>query len=169
MVISITGGVVLLVVGFLLRSIVIPVRSILSIAITFAFVYGMAAEIYKGGILNSLGIDNLSNNSDGINFLMPISACSIIIGISLDYDIFLITRIREFREEGLSTRDAIVQGVGSTGHLITCAGLVMAVAFGGLLISKAPVMAQFGFYLVAAVLYDTFIVRSFFVPTLMSL
>jgi len=168
-IIAVTCAGVLFIVGFFLQSLFIPLRSILSIAGTILFVFGMAKYIYTDGILNWTGIANFMNTNRGTQFLVPVSCFAIIIGISLDYDVFLVTRIREYRAEGKSTDEAIILGVGTTGHLITAAGVVMAAAFGGLLTSNIVTMAQFGFYLVSAVLFDTFVVRSFFVPSVMFL
>lgn len=93
----------------------------------------------------------------------------ILVGISLDYDIFLVARIAELRHHGgMSTRDAIRAGVESTGKIISVAGLIMAIAFSGLLFSTLPSCNQLSFFMVFAVLFDTFIVRSFVVPAMMT-
>jgi uncharacterized membrane protein YdfJ with MMPL/SSD domain len=56
---------------------------------------------------------------------------SVVVGISLDYDIFLLSRVMEFRQQGYNTHDAIVLGLAKSGHVITSAGLIMALAFSG--------------------------------------
>ena len=89
-------------------------------------------------------------------------------GLTLDYDLFLIGRIYEFRMEGYSTSEATVLGLEKTGGIITTAGIIMLAAFSVLLMSSSPVVVQMGFVLAVAVFVDTFIVRTFFVPALMS-
>jgi len=91
------------------------------------------------------------------------------VGIGLDYDIFLLTRIREYRLMGYSTKDAIALGLSKTGHIITAAGIIMAIAFGGLLFSSIAIITMLSFFMVAAVLFDTFIVRSLVVPAVMGI
>eukprot|EP01126_Amoeba_proteus_P055022 TRINITY_DN6802_c0_g1_i1.p1 TRINITY_DN6802_c0_g1~~TRINITY_DN6802_c0_g1_i1.p1 ORF type:complete len:108 (+),score=18.81 TRINITY_DN6802_c0_g1_i1:336-659(+) len=68
---------------------------------------------------------------------------------------------------GFSTRESIVLGLSKTGHIITAAGIIMAIAFCGLLFSSVTIMNMLSFYMVFAVLFDTFIVRSLVVPGLM--
>jgi uncharacterized membrane protein YdfJ with MMPL/SSD domain len=91
-------------------------------------------------------------------------AFSIIVGLALDYDVFLISRILEYRQEGLDHESSIVAGLYSTGGIITAAGLIMAVAFGGLMFSSSPVLYQWSFLLTSAVLLDTFVIRTLVVP-----
>jgi uncharacterized membrane protein YdfJ with MMPL/SSD domain len=76
-------------------------------------------------------------------------------------------RIVESREQGLSTRDAIIDGVVDTGTVITAAGVIMSLAFFGLLLSDILLLNQMSFFLLFAVLFDTFIVRTLVVPSMM--
>jgi len=93
----------------------------------------------------------------------------IITGIGLDYDIFVLIRVTEFRGKGYDPQHSIQEGLVSTGGIITAAGVVMAFAFSGMLFSALEEGSMFGFMLVIAVLYDTFIARSIVVPAGMSL
>jgi len=94
---------------------------------------------------------------------------SILVGLGLDYDIFLFSRVVEYRKAGFSDRASITKGVYKTGRIITAAGVIMSIAFGGLLFSKQMVLNQFGFMLCIAVLVDTFVVRTLMVPAIMGL
>lgn len=166
-----SAGAVLVIVGIAFRSILVPIRSVISIAATELFIFGISVLVYRQepGILDWLGWPNLASEG-GISWLTPIVAFSVVVGIALDYDIFLVTRITEFiREDGLSTREAILHGLCSTGSIITAAGLIMALAFFGMILSSIPILNVLGLYLVSAVLFDTFIVRTLIVPTFMSL
>jgi len=91
------------------------------------------------------------------------------VGIGLDYDIFLLVRIKEFRDKGFSTSESILLGLSKTGHIITAAGVIMAVAFSGLLFSEIAVMNMLSFFLVFSVLFATFINVPLLVPSMMSL
>ena len=78
-------------------------------------------------------------------------------------------RIREYREKGYTTKGAVVKGLTKTGSLITSAGLIMFVAFGGLLFSSILALNQLSFFLAVAVLFDTFVIRTLFIPSVFSI
>ena len=90
-----------------------------------------------------------------------------LVGIALDYDIFLVGRIVELHNEGVSTQNSILLGVASTGTIITAAGVIQALAFFGLMLSSIQVLNQLSFFLFFAVLFDTFVVRTLVVPSIM--
>ena len=99
----------------------------------------------------------------------PVMSFSILVGLGLDYDIFLLSRVVEYRDAGFDIRQCIVQGVDKTGNIITAAGLIMAVAFSGLLMSSVGVLNQTSFFMVFAVLLDTFVIRMIMVPAIMGI
>ena len=94
---------------------------------------------------------------------------SIIVGLGLDYEVFIISRILEFREEGLVNNSAVLKGLYKTGGIITAAGIIMSVAFAGLLLSGELLLNQTAFMLVMAVLTDTFVVRTILCPILIGM
>ncbi|KAJ9463892.1 Mycolic acid-containing lipids exporter MmpL11 [Diplonema papillatum] len=166
--IGITGVIVFVFLMLAFRSVLIPLRSVTSIALTVMWVYGFTTLTYQHGALAWTGFEGFEN-MHSIVYITPLTSFSIVVGISLDYDIFLITRIMEYRRAGHATRDSIVLGLARTGRIITAAGVIMAVAFSGLLFSDEPFLHQISFYMVFAVLFDTFIVRSLLVPATMSI
>jgi uncharacterized membrane protein YdfJ with MMPL/SSD domain len=87
----------------------------------------------------------------------------------VDFSVFLLERCYEYREAGFSNRDSVVCGVAQTGSVITGAGTIMMLAFGGLLFSDNPSLNETSFFLVVAVVADTFIVRTILVPSVMIL
>lgn len=154
------------------RSIIIPLRSLLTIAATVAFVYGAAVLVFQDGILDWMHFDALDSKyyNKAIPYLMPVISFPIVVGICLDYDIFLLTRASEFRaDSGLQARDAIQHGLVATGWIITAAGVIMAIAFGGLLFSSMAQLNVLSFFMVVAVLFDTFVVRVLLAPPAMAL
>jgi RND superfamily putative drug exporter len=163
-----SAGIVLLVLAIIFGSVLVALRSVLTLALTLSFVYGATTLVYDYGALNWMGVAALSS-SDGILWLVPVTCFSIIVGISLDYDVFLITRVAELRTLGHSTNDAIAAAQYHTGPVITVAGLIMAVAFSGMLFSSSLSLNQMGFMLAVSVLIDTFLVRTLFVPSAMAL
>jgi uncharacterized membrane protein YdfJ with MMPL/SSD domain len=165
MMISIITAVVLIVVGITFRSVTNALRGCVTIGLTVLFVSGCAKLVYCDGVLDVLGIPSLTGSS--MNWLVPPAVFPILVGITLDYDIFLITSVVEFRDKGFSNRDAIVFGVSSSGTIITVAGVIQALAFFGLLMSSEEVLNQLSFYLFTGVLFDTFVCRTLVVPSIM--
>ena len=155
--------------GLVFRSIVPPLRSIVSITFTLAVSYGMTVLVYQDGIFGSWHLRSLTAVDQELSWLVPIMSFSIMVGLALDYDIFLITRVSEFRFlEGYSHQSSIAAGLDATGGVITSAGLIMAVSFGSLLASQSPALDQWAFVVTFSVLLDTFVVRTIFVPALMT-
>ncbi len=87
----------------------------------------------------------------------------------MDYDLFILGRIREGVWKGKNTRDAIADALEHTGGVVTGAAAIMVIAFGGLMLSSTLVLIEFGFILAVAVAIDATIVRTFLVPAIMSL
>ncbi|MGC9059880.1 MAG: MMPL family transporter [Thermoplasmata archaeon] len=102
-------------------------------------------------------------------WLMPLILFVVLVGLGLDYDILLTTRIREEVSKGKSDEEAIVTAVEKTGGIITICGLIMAGALGSMMISGMGMLRQFGFALCAGILIDTAIMRIYLVPSMMIL
>jgi len=172
-VVGITLCVVLVfMIGFF-KSVVTALRSTISIIFTLLFAYGSLVLVYRKGIFDWLGFDGLESYSESgkegeIHFMVPVMAFNICVGLSLDYDIFFISRILEYRLLAWDNTSTILLGLQGTGHIITAAGVIMAVAFGGLMLSSLKILDQFGFILTASVLLDTFVIRTIIVPILFS-
>lgn len=163
-----TTAVVFVVVGLAFRSLLIPLRAVFSIGLTLGGVYGIAAGVYQYGIFDWLGWQALGSMR-ALFWIPPVLSFSILVGLGLDYDIFLLTRIVEFRQQRMADRASILMGLTRTGRIITAAGGIMAVAFFGLLFSRVPLLNQISFFLVVAVLLDTLLVRTVVVPCIMVL
>jgi uncharacterized membrane protein YdfJ with MMPL/SSD domain len=159
---------VFLIVSFSLGSAVVAIRGIVTIGYTILFVNGLAKLVYSDGVLDSLGFAGLAAEG-GITWLVPPTVFPIICGIALDYDLFLVIRILEFRKNGFSTKESVIRGSASTGTIITAAGVIQGLAFMGLLFSREPILNQLSFYLFISVLFDTFIVRTLLVPAIMGI
>ena len=172
--VGITLAVVLVFLAIAFRSLMVALHSVATIVVTLCYVFGFTTLVYNApGILMWLPIDGVHPTHDivpGRIYWLNITVCfSIVVGFALDYQIFVLTRIKELRMAGHSTRAAVANGVAHTGGVVTVAGLIMALAFSGLLFSQAPVMGQIGLVLVSGVLFDTFVVRTLLTPAMMSL
>eukprot|EP00747_Dinoflagellata_sp_TGD_P029867 gnl/TRDRNA2_/TRDRNA2_134234_c0_seq1.p1 gnl/TRDRNA2_/TRDRNA2_134234_c0~~gnl/TRDRNA2_/TRDRNA2_134234_c0_seq1.p1 ORF type:complete len:810 (+),score=72.90 gnl/TRDRNA2_/TRDRNA2_134234_c0_seq1:350-2431(+) len=168
MTIVITLLIVLLAVGVVFKSAFIPLRSVLSICLTLCWVYGLAVSTYQWGALDWTGLAGLSGQFKAQPWCIPIISFFIVVGICLDYDMFLLTRATEFRSMGMEAQQAMLHALCSTGGIITAAGVIMSIAFGGLLFSTMLNVNALAFFMVFAVLCDTFLVRCLFAPAIMS-
>eukprot|EP01059_Diplonema_ambulator_P020472 TRINITY_DN34283_c0_g1_i1.p1 TRINITY_DN34283_c0_g1~~TRINITY_DN34283_c0_g1_i1.p1 ORF type:complete len:887 (+),score=327.11 TRINITY_DN34283_c0_g1_i1:42-2663(+) len=182
--IAVEGVVVFVILTYVFKSLLIPLRAVGTIFLTVAFTFGFCDLVYEHNMLGWLDLEAFKG-VDGVEWTNTLVLFSMIVGIGLDYDIFLLTRIKEYYDEqkaedqanGIADFDvepkrtlvAIHKGLCDTGHIITAAGLIMAVAFSGLFFSTIEGINQMGFYLVFSVLFDTFVVRSVLVPAIMSL
>ena len=137
---------------------------------TVVLVYGLATLVYQNGILSFTTIKPLSPCGEkGVCWIPPILAFFLILGLSLDYDVFIVSRMLEARMVGFDDKDSIVQGLVLSGGIVTSAGIIMTLAFLGMMLAHEPVINQMSFLLALAVLVDTFVIRSLLVPAVMSI
>ncbi|MHA1406429.1 MAG: MMPL family transporter [Candidatus Heimdallarchaeaceae archaeon] len=163
--ISITIIVVYILIAIMFKSAFIPLRLIITVGLTLSWIYGLTIMVFKTAFFARLFpvLDDVQT----LYWLTPVMSFSILIGLALDYDIFLLSRISEFRNLGFTDEAAIHKGLFKTGNIISFAGIIMAIAFSGLLLGREMVLNQFGFMLCFAVLIDTFVIRTVLVPAIM--
>jgi RND superfamily putative drug exporter len=102
-------------------------------------------------------------------WLMPIILFVVLMGLGMDYNIFIITRMREEVMNGYSDRVAIRRSVERTGGIVTACGAIMAGAFGSMMLSTMGLLQQFGFALFFAIVLDAFIIRIYVMPAVVVL
>src|SRR5467141_2563630 len=146
--------VVLLVV---LGSYPLAITGILSIGLSMIWAYA-ATLVFFNNVLQS-----------GVLFIIPLVLFLLLYGIGMDYNIFILTRIREEAQKGKETRQAVVDAVDRTGGIITALALILAGALGSLLLSSNRLLEGFGFAIALAVVLDAMVVRTYLVPAVMSL
>ncbi|PRC45812.1 hypothetical protein C6A85_93275, partial [Mycobacterium sp. ITM-2017-0098] len=100
---------------------------------------------------------------------MPVLLFCIAFGLSMDYEVFLVSRIREFRLAGHANDEAVALGIAHTGRIITAAALIMSISFAALIAANVSFMRMFGLGLTLAVLVDATLVRMVLVPAFMHL
>jgi uncharacterized membrane protein YdfJ with MMPL/SSD domain len=161
--ITVTSMIVFFILYLFSGSVMVPLRSLCSISLTVFVVFGLLVLVYQDGIFDWLPWSSIRSRGE-ISWLAPILAFSVMIGLGLDYDLFVTSRILEFRSLGFSHDGSIAAGLHHTGKIVTAAGIIMSIAFGGLLFSTSPVLNQWSFLLTCAVLVDTFLVRTILVP-----
>lgn len=144
----------------------LPLQLLLTVLIPSLFVFGLLLSIFDSGMLDRLHIRNI-DSSLGLHWSVPILVAPVLLGLAVDYDLFLFARVYEMRSKGLDDRAAVVAAVAATGPIINGAGLVMAFAFGSLLLSSTRLNCEIGFALCSGVLLDTFVVRPMLVPSIL--
>jgi RND superfamily putative drug exporter len=148
------------------RSIVLPVKAILLNLLSVAAAYGLVVLVNQKGVGASLfGF----RRADMIEAWFPLFLFSVLFGLSMDYHVFLLSRIRERYEATGDNREAVAFGLRSTGKIITGAAVIMVAVFAGFAAGKLVMLQEMGFGLAVAVLLDATIVRSVLVPSSMEL
>ena len=145
-----------------------PVQAVFTIGVTLVVVFGSIAAVCNGGFLDYTNNPAITS-AFGLFWLMPILGLVIVVGLGLDYDVFVTTKIQEEFQDGWDTDAAIIRGVARSGGIISYTGAIQAIAFGGLLNAPLPLLNQLSLIVVIAVITDTFIVRSWMVPAMMSI
>jgi len=147
------------------RSLLLPLKAIILNCLSIAAAYGMMVVVFKWGWGEPLGLISY----DQIEGWIPVMLFAMLFGLSMDYEVFLVSRMREEWDAGASNEEAVVVGLEKTGRLVTAAGLIMFAAFMGFVAGSIVGLQQFGFGLAAAILIDVTIVRSLLVPAAMKL
>jgi len=140
-----------------LGSLALPAFAILSIGMSISWSFAATFLIFQ----NWLGVPIL--------FLIPLILFIVLMGLGMDYNIFILTRIREEVHKGKTDEEAIVDAVDWTGGIITALAIIMAGAIGVLMLSSAKMLAEFGFAISFAILLDAMVVRTYIVPATMKL
>jgi RND superfamily putative drug exporter len=156
-----------LVILFLMTgSVVLPVKSLLMNVLNLSAVFGLLVLIFQDGRFEGL----LSYTGQGaLEQTMPILLFAVAFGLSTDYAVFLLSRIKEARDAGASDSECVAIGLERTGRIVTAAALLLAIALGALMTSQIIFLKENGFGNAFAVLVDAFIVRALLVPSLMKL
>ena len=155
---------ILLTVAF--RSIVIPAVAIALNLLSVGAAYGLLVLVFQKGVGNELfGFQQV----DTIEAWVPLFLFSVLFGLSMDYQVFLLSRIKERYTQTGDTAGAVAFGVGSTARLITGAALIIIAVFGGFAAGDLVMFQQMGFGVAVALLVDATIVRSVLVPASMKL
>jgi putative drug exporter of the RND superfamily len=147
------------------RSVILPLKAILLNLLSIGAAYGLLVVFFKWGGADALGLISF----DQIEGWIPVFVFAMVFGLSMDYEVFLVSRMREEWDAGRDNETAVALGLARTGRIVTAAGLVMFAAFMGFVAGSIVGLQQFGFGLAAAILIDVTIVRALLVPSVMKL
>jgi uncharacterized membrane protein YdfJ with MMPL/SSD domain len=156
-----------LVILFLMTgSVVLPVKALIMNVLTLSAAFGILKLIFQDGRLEGL----LGYTSQGaLESSQPILLFAVAFGLSTDYGVFLLTRIKEARDGGLPNDEAVAVGLQRTGRIVTAAAILFCIAIGAFVTSEMIFIKQLGLGTALAVLIDATIVRALLVPSLMRL
>jgi RND superfamily putative drug exporter len=173
---SVLGGklalfiaIVVLLAGLLLvlvfRSIAIPIQAAVMNLLSVGASLGVAVAVFQYGWLGGL----FGVKAGPIEAFIPVILFAIVFGLSMDYEVFLVSRIHEAWTRGRDPRAAIVDGLASTGRVVTAAATIMVCVFVSFLLGDQRVVKLFGLCLASAVFLDAFVVRSLLLPSVLAL
>jgi len=147
------------------RSVVLPLKAIVMNLLSIGAAYGLLVAVFKWGLGERFGLISF----DQIEGWIPVFLFAMLFGLSMDYEVFLVSRMREEWDATQDNEAAVTAGLTKTGRLVTAAGLIMFAAFMGFVAGSIVGLQEFGFGLAAAILIDVTIIRALLVPSLMKL
>jgi RND superfamily putative drug exporter len=159
-------GISFLLLLVLFRSIVVPVKAIIMNLLSVGAAYGLLVLVFQHGV--GAGLFGFQR-AETIEAWLPIFLFAVLFGLSMDYHVFLLSRIKERFDETGDNTNAVAHGMRSTSGLITGAALIMVTVFSGFATGQLGSMQQMGFGLAVAVILDATIIRCVLVPASMQL
>jgi len=157
------GGVIFgattLMLGLVFRSVLIPLKAILLNALSVGATLGLIVLVFQRG----------SNGTEAIFVAVPVLVFAVVFGLSMDYEVFLLSRIKEAFDSSGDNERATIEGLSATAGVITAAALLMIVVFGAFALARVLVIRLLGFGLAVAVLLDATVIRLVLVPAVMQL
>ncbi|MDX6503361.1 MAG: putative drug exporter of the superfamily, partial [Gaiellaceae bacterium] len=149
------------------RSWLLPLKAVLLNLLSVGASYGVLVVVFQHGVGHALlGHVYAMPQIEG---WIPIFLSAMLFGLSMDYEVFLVSRMREAWDAGEDNTSAVAHGLERTGLIITAAAIIMVAAFSGFVAGRVAALQEFGFGLAAAIFVDATIIRAILVPSLMAL
>lgn len=163
---TIIVGLSLLLLLLVFRSILIPIKATVGFLLSIAATFGITTAVFQWGWL--VEIVGLDKGGPLLSF-MPIVVTGILYGLAMDYQVFLVSPMREAHSHGKTARNSIIHGFDHSSRVVVAAAIIMVSVFASFVFTDEPMIKQFGFALAVGVLIDAFLVRMTLVPAVMSL
>jgi RND superfamily putative drug exporter len=148
------------------RSLVLPLKAVLLNLLSVMAAYGLLVAVFHFGV--GAGLLGVQRSAE-IEGWVPVFLLAALFGLSMDYEVFLVSRMREEWDARRDNTAAVAFGLERTGRLITAAALIMAISFSGFVAGSVPGLQQFGLGLAFAVLIDATLIRALLLPSLMAI
>jgi putative drug exporter of the RND superfamily len=149
------------------RSVLLPIKAVILNLVTLAATLGFMVLFWQNGF-GSNAIFGV-HETGAVTFWIPLMVFAFLFGLSMDYEVFILSRIREEYDRGGSTDEAVIEGIGRTGRLVTSAALILFLAFVALASGPGTDLKTFASALGLGILLDATVVRSMLVPALVSM
>ncbi len=164
--IGVVVGLSLLVLTLVFRSIAVPVKATVGFLLSILATFGATTAVFQWGWLQQLfGL----SATGPIMSLLPIIVTGVLYGLAMDYEVFLVSSMKEAHVHGLRGNDAVSHGFTQAARVVTAAAVIMMAVFAGFVFNADPMIKQIGFALAFGVFVDAFVVRMTMVPAVMSL
>ncbi|HEX6358796.1 MMPL family transporter [Actinophytocola sp.] len=159
-------GLAFLLLMLVFRSVIVPLKATIGFLASVAATFGAVVAVFQWGWLTDL----LGVEATGpIMSMLPILLIGVLFGLAMDYQVFLVTRMREEHVHGTPSREAVVTGFAHGARVVAAAALIMTSVFAGFLFAENSLIQSIGFALAVGVAVDAFVVRMTIVPALMSM
>jgi RND superfamily putative drug exporter len=160
-------GLAFLLLMLVFRSVLVPLKATLGFLLTVAATFGAVVAVFQWGWF--AGLLGIEGQTGPIISMLPVFLVGIVFGLAMDYQVFLVTRMREEHVHGAPPRRAVVDGFSHSARVVTAAAVIMIAVFSGFILSSETLVREIGFGLAVAVAIDAFIVRMTIVPAVMAL
>ncbi|HWH19951.1 MAG TPA: MMPL family transporter [Solirubrobacterales bacterium] len=155
---------ILLMIAF--RSIPVPLLAIVGFLLTIGASFGAVVAVFQEG--TAAGLFGVEASPTILSFL-PVLAIGILFGLAMDYQVFLVSRMREEHAHGAEALDSVQVGFRHGARVVTAAALIMISVFAGFIVPEEPIIKSIGFALAVGILFDAFVVRMTIVPAVMAM
>jgi len=164
--VAVVVGLALLLLTMVFRSVLVPIKAAAGFLLSIAASMGLVVWIFQDG--NMAELFNVGQTGPIVSFL-PVLLIGILFGLAMDYEVFLVSRMRENFLSSGKARESIVKGYGQSGRVVAAAALIMVGVFGAFVLDDDPIVKSIGLSLAFGVLADAFVVRMTLVPAVMAL
>ncbi|MFF1273034.1 MMPL family transporter [Streptomyces marokkonensis] len=159
-------GLAFLLLMLVFRSVLVPLKAALGFLLSVAAALGAVVAVFQWGWLAGVfGVDQ----PGPIMSMMPIFMIGVVFGLAMDYEVFLVTRMREAYVHGSSAAESVITGFAHGGRVVAAAAIIMISVFSGFIMENDDMIKMMGFGLAIAVLFDAFVVRMAIVPAVLAL
>ncbi|MFE2109460.1 MMPL family transporter [Kitasatospora sp. NPDC059463] len=164
--VAVIVGIALVLLALAFRSVLVPLKAVAGFLLSITASLGAVVAVYQWGWLD--GLIDVPKVGPVVSFV-PILLIGVLFGLAMDYELFLVSGMKEHHVHGMAARDAVVAGVRNGARVVTAAALIMIAVFGSFVFGHDPIVQPIGFALAVGVLVDAFVVRMALVPAAMAL
>jgi RND superfamily putative drug exporter len=164
--IAVVVGLALLLLTVVFRSVLVPIKAAAGFLLSIAASMGLVVWIFQDG--HMADFFGVGQTGPIVSFL-PVLLIGILFGLAMDYEVFLVSRMRETFLNTGKARESVITGYGQSGRVVAAAALIMIGVFGAFVLSDDPIVKSIGLSLAFGVLADAFVVRMTLVPAVMAL